>query len=533
MKISEEIIVLYQKIKNIYEQKIADRDEEEKIEVNEITGHVSAFYEKLRNSIDFKEVHLLRRFAIERNLKRRLVLETLKPNIARGLIKDMIRSRYLKNNSTPENKVHSLERIIAKYNKLYKILNNIYNGKERQDYFNFITGIQACEIDMLLNPESVEDAVVEAMYQVTKSRIKFKGDYVNIKEKDIQLYIAIHKSLVKSDDTIISYHLLNFYFPQWIKADDSLIKVLGSNFSSIYSTIQKHLRHPYQQKLFNSLKEPAITFKILYELILKKNLELEELLANPELLEAEAKILLNNKYKLTRKKITSSSIRAIVYIFLTKILLAIILEVPYEIYILKELNYINLGINVIFPPILMFMVALTIIPPSKENTNKILKNLHNLVYDKKEDSILCKLKSKYRSGLGFKIFYNLLYTALYILVFGFLIRGLQFLEFNIVSGCLFIFFLTVVSFFASRIRNRAKEYKAIQKKEGPISFLINFFSLPIIAVGYWLSIKFKKINIFAFIMDFIIEAPFKMFIAAFEDWLDFIKEKKEGIYRNE
>ena len=131
MKISEEIIVLYQKIKNIYEQKIADRDEDEKIEVNEITGHVSAFYEKLRNSIDFKEVHLLRRFAIERNLKRRLVLETLKPNIARGLIKDMIRSRYLKNNSTPENKVHSLERIIAKYNKLYKILNDIYNEHDK------------------------------------------------------------------------------------------------------------------------------------------------------------------------------------------------------------------------------------------------------------------------------------------------------------------------------------------------------------------------------------------------------------------
>ena len=34
-------------------------------------------------------------------------------------------------------------------------------------------------------------------------------------------------------------------------------------------------------------------------------------------------------------------------------------------------------------------------------------------------------------------------------------------------------------------------------------------------------------------MDFIIEAPFKMFIAGFEDWLDFMKEKKEDIYRNE
>tara|TARA_B100001964_G_scaffold112157_1_gene125121 strand:+ start:453 stop:2054 length:1602 start_codon:yes stop_codon:yes gene_type:complete len=533
MKISEEIIVLYQKIKTIYEQKQIDSEEEEKIEVNEITGQVSAFYEKLRNSVDFKEVHLLRRFAIERNLKRRLLLETLKPNIARSLIEDMIRSRYLKNNTVPDNKVHLLERVIAKYNKLYTILNNIYHGKERQNYFNWLVGIEACEIDMLFNPENIEDSVVEAMYQVTKTRIKFKGAEVDIREKDIQLYISIHKSLVKSDDPIISYHLLNLYFPYWHNSDDSLIKMLGSNFPSIYNTIQNHLRHPYQQKLFNSLKEPVITFKILYELILVKGLELEELLANPELLEAEAKILLNNKYKLIRKKITASSMRAIVYIFLTKVILAIILEIPYELYILKGVNYINLIINIVFPPILMFIIALTIIPPSKENTKKILENLHDLIYNKKEDSILCKLKAKYRSGLGFKIFYNILYTALYIFVFGAVIKLLQSLEFNIVSGGLFILFLTAVSFFASRIRNTAKEYKAVQKKEGPFSFLINFFSLPIVAVGHWLSIKFKKINIFTFIMDFIIEAPFKMFIAGFEDWLDFMKEKKEDIYRNE
>jgi len=44
----------------------------------------------------------------------------------------------------------------------------------------------------------IEDAVIEAMYQVTKQRIKLKGgDDLTIKEKNIQLYIAIHKSLVK------------------------------------------------------------------------------------------------------------------------------------------------------------------------------------------------------------------------------------------------------------------------------------------------------------------------------------------------
>jgi hypothetical protein len=92
--------------------------------------------------------------------------------------------------------------------------------------------------------------------------------------------------------------------------------------------------------------------------------------------------------------------------------------------------------------------------------------------------------------------------------------------------------LTAVSFFAIRIRNTAKELRVVKKKEGIISFFINFFALPIVAVGRWMSTKFKKINLFAFVMDFIIEAPFKLFVSAFEDWLGFIREKKEEVYHD-
>ena len=91
----------------------------------------------------------------------------------------------------------------------------------------------------------------------------------------------------------------------------------------------------------------------------------------------------------------------------------------------------------------------------------------------------------------------------------------------------------MVSFFALKIRSTAKEYKVLQKKMGLLAFLIDFFSLPIVSAGRWLSTKFKKINVFAFVMDYIIEAPFKIFIATFEDWLGFLKDKKEGMYHDE
>mgnify|MGYP001193159481 CR=1 FL=1 len=535
MKISPEIILLYKKLEKIYHYRELMASEENKIEVEEITSHFSALYEKLRNTVDFKEVHLLRRYAIERNLKRRFILETLKPQIAAGLLEDLVRSRYLLNKTIPESQIRRVENIIAKYNDLFLLMNDLYHGDEIKDYFDWLIALEACEIDMLINPEDVADTVIEAMYQITKSRIKIKGDDLNVKEKNIQLYVAIHKSLVKSDDIIISYHLLNLYFDSWLKADQETIKTMATHLPEIYRTIQRHLKHPYQRRIYQAIKEPVVTFQILYDLILSKNgnmTELQELLTDPEALEAEAKILIAQKYKKIRRRVSGASVRAIIYIFITKVLFALVLELPYEMYVIKEMNYFNLGINVVFPPILMFLVTLTIVPPTKKNTEKILDHLKNVLYDSHEQSILCQLKTKYRKNLGYQIFYYFMYTVLYIVVFGSIIYLLRELDFNLLSGAIFLFFLTAVSFFAMRIRSAASELKVEREKEGVISFLVNFFALPIVAAGRWMASKFKKINLFAFVMDYIVEAPFKLFVAAFEHWLGFMREKKEEVFRD-
>ena len=64
------------------------------------------------------------------------------------------------------------------------------------------------------------------------------------------------------------------------------------------------------------------------------------------------------------------------------------------------------------------------------------------------------------------------------------------------------------------------------------SVAIDFFAIPILSVGHWISAKFAKINIFVFIMDFIIEAPFKVVIEIIEEWIGFVKEKKDEIQEN-
>ena len=53
--------------------------------------------------------------------------------------------------------------------------------------------------------------------------------------------------------------------------------------------------------------------------------------------------------------------------------------------------------------------------------------------------------------------------------------------------------------------------------------------MPIVATGKWLSEKFSRINVFVFFLDFIIEAPFKIFVEIAEEWTKYVKERKDEL----
>ncbi len=95
---------------------------------------------------------------------------------------------------------------------------------------------------------------------------------------------------------------------------------------------------------------------------------------------------------------------------------------------------------------------------------------------------------------------------------------------------LFVVFLTLVSFFGLRVRQLAKDLVVIDRRDNLLSVTIDFFTIPIVRAGRWLSVNFSKVNIFVFILDVIIEAPFKLIIDVFEDWFAYMREKREEIY---
>lgn len=504
--------------------------DEPKLKVHEAIGKVAYVYEKIRVAIDYQEEHLIRKNAIERMLKRRITMRERGSNIAAPLLRELIRAGYLKNNYFPESRIPDIERMVSKYVRLIDIAaSRNPNLKERNSTIKWIMQVASAEIEAYLSPTIKDDALVEAMYKSIRNQIDITEHVANVEDQDIQIYIAIHRALIKSDLPMLQYHLVYYYAPWWRYATEEEIKAFAEQLPQLREKIEQQLSNKLTDRLFRYSKKFAPLFLILKDVLNEHTNDYEQLLANPVQLEEVVRKTCNKRYIESSTKLSRGVFRSIIYIFFTKTIMAFIFELPYEAIFLNEVRLLPLAINVVFHPLLMFFIATSIRVPAEANTQKLFQGISEIIYDPEDKVILKQRERTFRTSPFLNIIFSVLYFVAFVITFGGIIWLLRILEFSSVSAFLFLLFLSVISFFALHLRNNAKELVVITKRDSAIMAVIDFFALPVLRVGRWISSKTSKINIFMFIMDFIIEAPFKVLIETVEEWLAFQRHKKEEI----
>ena len=513
-------------------EKTYNQTDEEKIKVLQVSSKIAFLYERVRNAVDYKEEHLLRKNAVERILKRRLTTEKNELDVAKFLMFELIRARYLPNDKIPEKRIGEIEKIIEKYTLLInKIPEEIDNKENNNEYlFNWITEMASCEIEEKIAPCKREDAIINFADQVIDKKLKVPERLMSEEDKKNQIYIAVLKNLTKSDLSLIRYRLFKLKHPEWFFApSEELIIKLAQNINLLVDKIDKEINHPLSENFSRFVRKNLAYFTVLENVLFNNASNIDKIISHHFRLEDMVKEACVKKYKEAKIKLRRAAVRSIIYIFATKMVLAFVLEFPFDKYIIEHVNYLALGINILFPPILMFLVVITIKVPSKKNTDLIVIGIKEMIYDSYANPpfVMKGLLSKKSFFLkAFRFFYIVLFFT----SFGLIIFALRKIDFNIVSIALFLFFLCVVSYFSIRIRQNARELVVTERKEGIVSFAIDLFSIPILQMGQWLSTKLSNINVFVFILDFIIEAPFKTFVEIFEGWIYYIKEEREKIY---
>ena len=493
---------------------------EEVIEVSAPASTAAVLYEKVRRTIDYQEEHLLRRNAILRILKRFVGSDMPLEKMAANLLQELVWARYLPNKEVPTSFINELKPVILKYEPLLRASDEL--GKDREAIFHWILDVMSTEIEYAVAPPYGEEAVVSYMYEEMRGRVYWDPKLpLTEEDRDLKLYIAIHQTLLKSNLATMRFRALTLYYPDWPgPSTPSRIRDLAENLETIIQTIDHQINHPVTNKL-------GLLLHALRDVIEKNPEGFPALLANPEALDREISKALKKRTKRFRVRLRRTVVRAVVFLFLTKMLLALMIEVPYDLLVVKETHLVPLFINVLFHPFFLAFLSLTIGIPEKKNTAEYQSAVRALIVGTDHDLLNIRIKRE-SFGAWSKIF-AVVYVLMFIFTYGGIAALLTNLDFNWLSVTMFLFFLSLVTFFGIRIRGSTKEIVLSDARKGVVGSLFDIFMLPIVRAGRWMSLRVAKINVFIYFFDFIIEAPLKVAVRFIESWVAFVREKREEI----
>jgi hypothetical protein len=524
-----------EKFLNDFEKKLAeDKDQDAPaIKVSEVLGGLARIYERVRTTVDYKGEHVIRRNAIERILKRLIWEQNSIRNrideakIARSLVKELIWARYIPNNSVPKSKIALLEKVLRKYTYFLSNLDNV-SGLRPANIRNWMWGIASSEIEDLLDP-SYRELYVELMKDWFLSFYEWTDIEIDPKDKESQIYLSIHRAFTKSDEPIMRYHLLLKQFPQWADPTPRDLNELVLNFPQVYEKIENALNYDGRFNLFRRIKGLSASFEIFKEIANQEKLHLRELLQNPEAFNQKVREICVFKYNQIGKRVNTGITRSIIYIFVTKVILAMLLEIPYEIFRFGEIRYLPLSINILLPPIMMFAIGMSIKIPGAKNTENIVAKLNTVAYNTPAKTKQVFTVSNAERDKRLSNIFGFIYIVLFVLVFGGLTYLMTLLDFSILGMGIFFMFLSLVMLFAYRIRFNASQLRIEPDRENFINHIFNYLTLPFLNLGFYLSKGLSKINFLSILLDFLIEAPLKSVIEIFEEWTSFMKEKREEV----
>ncbi len=480
------------------------------------TGTVlSSAYEQLRNAAEYSEEHLLLQRAIKRFCKRNQFLTQHRADIlGRELIVELVQAGYLQNGRMGSDTAGKLNQVIEKYRETYGRLRQAHVPRELAT--DWVLAFISVEAEKLLNPNSRQQATVYLAYQHFLRAIP-KDQYMDLPDSDsyeVCMYIAVHQAILKSDADSVRHELFNLY--QLSAQDVHSFKAYNEQIDKLYTS-------ELTIGLKRIISRYGAPFRVLKSLIDDKT-ETPELLPDKQLFMSAYRSQINREYKQVKKRLDRGLIKSITFIVITKVLIGVAVEIPYDLLVYGSIGVLALSVNLLFPPFYMASLKFSLNPPSPANAQTLYRYMETLLYGDGDLQIYAAEKRQQRATTRW------LYALFFSIPIVLSVLVLRKLGFNPVQMVIFFTFFSTASFLGFRLSTMVRELELTVRHTGFFASLGDFFYLPFIVAGQWLSRKYSKLNLVARFLDIAIELPLKAILRLVRQWIRFLNEKRDELY---
>lgn len=503
-----------------------DRQEKERTEVDArlerinvvgAGGALTAAYEQLRNAAENTEEHLLLQNAIKRFYRQLFITrdETLIAQSGNELAVELTLAGYLANDSLTRKQVDDISDLAKKHYHAYeKIQTDRTFPSDRAS--KWALDVLAVKVERRLSDHGREPAFIEFAYGQLEDMLN-PVDTLGHDTKDfgVLLYIAIGRALLKLDEAAIRASLIERY----------QISVSSlATYTSFNQRLDSLIASSDADKLYHTVDRLGAPLRILRRMI-EDRPDLPTLLSRRDSFLEEYEKAINAEYDRVGRRINRAIVRSIIFLIITKVLIGVAIEVPYDLWAHGEILWIPLLINLLFPPVYMFALRATHRLPSYSNTTALIERIDSMLYG---TDTLALSRTKVRGRSYSKVF-SAVYVLLSLLVFGAVMYGLLLLQFSLVHIAIFFIFLSAASFLGFRLSRLIRELEVVRSASNGMTFVRDVLYLPFVVVGQWMSDKYSRVNVVTVVLDMLIELPLKTVLRLIRQWSAFIDDRKDRI----
>ncbi len=494
-------------------------DDEQRINVAGVGREVSVAYEQLRNAAEYTQEHLLIQNAIRRFFVRNLSFSSqtnTSRSIANELVIELIQSGYIENDTQPIEIIDKLSDVIQQHYGNYWRLKN--SGVKPITAQKWTLDLLSVGSEKIIIDDAIQSIFIQFAYhhyQTVINKDIFDSGSGEVANYEASLYVAVYKALLKSDIASVRYEMQRLY-----NVSDQDI----NEYFNFHKNVDAVFSSDLTERIERYINKFGAPLRILKNMI-QDNDEASELLNDSDSFHAAYDEQITKEYRSARSKLNKGLIKSIVFLLITKSLIGIGVEVPYDKLTIGDIVWLPLIINLLAPVVYMTLLRIGLKSPGTANTKAIQLYMDNMLYADQSQANLYPSSKKSSYPIGFKIAFALMFLIVFVLVWMILTR----LEFNFVQSTIFFIFFATANFLGFRLSRIVRELELVSAKSGLLTTLRDFLYMPFILLGQWLSDKYKEVNIVALILDTIIELPLKTVLRLIRQWAEFINDKKDEI----